>query len=52
MKRKLCMVWTRKCTHPPCHRELKVISAAVNCETYVVICGKCGEVLEGPKTDC
>lgn len=42
----------QECNHPPEFKTLVVISSAVNCETYIIKCSKCGAQLEPPKTDC
>lgn len=31
---------------------LKVIGSAATCETTLIVCTDCGEILSNPKTDC
>lgn len=31
---------------------IKVIESVATCETTVLVCTKCGETLEKPKTEC
>lgn len=41
-----------QCPHPKDRQFIRVINTVVTCETTVVYCADCGEVLTEPKTDC